>query len=49
MSQAHPAGKGTDRRAYSLTAWDAGHKRIFGSQKKAGRSKRKIKSKGNGK
>lgn len=41
MTSPHPAGKGTDRRRYDLAAWDAGHKRIFGSQKKAGRSRRK--------
>ena len=39
MTSPHPAGKGTDRRRYDLAAWDAGHKRIFGSQKKAGGSK----------
>ena len=36
MTSPHPAGKGTDRRAYNLAAWDAGHRRIFGSKKKAG-------------
>ena len=35
MTTPHPAGKGTDRRAYNLAAWDAGHRRIFGPKKKA--------------
>lgn len=49
MSHAHPAGKGSRPRPYNPSAYGAGWDRIFGSKKKAGRSKRKIKSKGNGK
>jgi hypothetical protein len=41
MTSPHPAGKGTDRRRYNLAAWNEGHDRIFGSKKKAGRSRRK--------
>ena len=41
MSKANPAGKGTDRRRYDLAAWYAGYRRIFGSKKKAGRSRKK--------
>ena len=41
MTAPHPAGKGTDRRRYDMAAWDAGYRRIFGSKKKAGRSRKK--------
>lgn len=41
MTAPHPAGKGSRPRPYSVRAWNEGHDRIFGSKKKAGRSRRK--------
>jgi len=43
MTSPHPAGKGSRPRPYKVSAWNEGHTRIFGSQKKAGRSRLQTK------
>ena len=43
MTSPHPAGKGSRPRPYSPSAYGAGWTRIFGSQKKAGRSRLQTK------
>ena len=45
MTTAHPAGKGSRPRPYSPIAYGAGWDRIFGSKKKAGRSRKNEKRK----